>query len=136
MARNWTHSAAFAHFGATPRNVQWSWSARSETGTVVVTLWQDQFVKGLGGKLTYTREAIGANDGDSRPGFRELMENLQYARDHCEGLFNVIIAKAKDLKAHPRSIERCWPSDMLMKLTAFDPMDGTFTAMQVIPADA
>jgi hypothetical protein len=38
----------------------------------------------------------------SRPGFSELMENLTWARDHCGGRFNVIIAKAKDPNAEPR----------------------------------
>src|SRR5215213_6882171 len=55
MQKKWTHTAAFAHFGTKPRNVQWSWSARNEaTKTVVVTLWQDEFVK-KDGRLTYSR---------------------------------------------------------------------------------
>ena len=136
MAKKWTHTAAFAYFGAKPRNVQWSWSAKSDTGKIVVTLWQDQFTKGPDGILTYKREATGANQGDARLGFHELMDNLSYAQANSQGVFNVIVAKAKDLAAHPRSIERCFPSDMVMRLVAFDSIEGTFTAVQELTSNA
>jgi len=127
MARKWTHTEAFAHFGTTPRNVQWSWSARSDDGqTVVATFWQDQFSR-KDGRLLYERPAS-RETGRRRPGFNELMENLAWARDHCAGRFKVIIAKAKDVKADPRSIEECFPSKMVMKLVEFDETTGAFVA--------
>jgi hypothetical protein len=56
------------------------------------------------------------------------MENLAWACDRCEGRFKVIIAKAKDRNADPRSIEECFPSKMVMKLVKFDAASGAFIA--------
>jgi hypothetical protein len=127
MPKKWTHTAAFEHFGAKPRNVQWSWSARSEDEkTVVVTLWQDEFVR-RDGRLVYERGGDPDNP-DTRPGLRELMDNLAWARDHCDGRFRVISAVAKDRNARPRAIKECAPTKMIMRLTHLDVQLGAFTA--------
>lgn len=127
MAGKLTHTAAFAHFGTVPRNVQWSWSARSDDGrTVVVTLWQDLFTR-KDGRATYSRPAF-APDRKRPPGLKELIENLVWSRDHLNGRFNVIIAKAKDVNASPRSIDECFPTKMIMRITHLDPETGAFTA--------
>ena len=123
----WTHTKAFKHFDTVPRNVQWSWSARNEnTATVVVTLWQDQFRR-IDGRLIYDRSEYTPAER-RRPGFSELMKNLLWARDHCDSRFKVIIAKAKDVNAHPRSIDDCFPSNMIMRLIHLDTTTGAFTA--------
>src|SRR4051794_39640004 len=109
MAKAMSHTACFAHFGAKPRNIKWSWSARSADGkNVIVTLWQDHF-KRRDGKLCYVREGGDPLNPDRRPGYRELMENLTWAIDNCDRQFNVIVAIAKDTTAHPRSIAECHP---------------------------
>ena len=129
MPQRWTHTKAFAHFGTKPKNVQWSWSARSADGkTVVVTLWQDMFTP-KDGKLYYIRPGFPPEQPDTRPGFRELMENLAWARDHCDGRFKVIVAIAKDINAVPRSIKECAPTKMIMRLTDLDATNGAFTAV-------
>ena len=136
MPQSWTHTAAFAKFGVTPRNVQWSWSARNEASqTVVVTLWQDRFER-KNGKLIYARPGFDPTKRKS-PGGSELMENLAWARDHCEGRFYVIIAKAKDTKAEPRSIDECFPSKMVMRVVKLDEETGAYVAEAVGgPTDA
>ena len=127
MPKKWTHTAAFAAFGTTPRNTQWSWSARSDDGkTVVVNLWQDRF-KSEGGRLIYARPAYSPRERKGR-GFKEWVRNLAWARDHCEGRLHVIIAIAKDPNASPRSIAECFPSKMVMRLIEFDPVTGAFVA--------
>lgn len=127
MPKKWTHTAAFSHFGAIPRNIQWSWSARSDDGqTVVVTLWKDRIIR-RDGRVLY-EWAVSSADIRRRPGFGELMDNLAWARDHCDGRFKVIIAIAKDERADPRSIEECYPVKMVMKLTEFDLATGAFLA--------
>jgi hypothetical protein len=129
MPKKWTHTEAFAHFGATPRNVQWSWSGKSADGkTVVLTLWQDRITR-KNGRVLYESGSL-PDQVRRRPGFSELMENLAWARDHCGGCFRVIIARAKDRHADPRSIEECFPVKWAMKLIEFDPIAGTFTAEQ------
>jgi hypothetical protein len=127
MARKWTHTAAFEHFGATPRNVQWSWTARSVDGkTVVATLWQDQFVR-KDGRVTYARPGLTPGER-KRPGMTEQTENFGWARDHCDGRFHVIVAIARNKNADPRSIEECFPSKMVMRLTHLDTTTGAYAA--------
>ena len=127
MSKKFTHTEAFAHFGTRPRNVQWSWSARSDDGkTVVATLWQDEFSR-KDGKVYYDRSALPEHIR-RRPGNSELMENFAWAKDYCDGRFKVIIAIAQDMNADPRSIQECFPSKMTMKLLSFDPTTGAFLA--------
>lgn len=123
-----THTSAFAHFGTVPRNVQWSWSARNDvTKTVVVTLWQDEFTR-KDGKTIYERPPL-HRQVRSRHGYPEMMDNLAWAQDHCDGLLRVIVAIAKDPTASPRSIKECFPHDMIMRLSHVDFDTGAFTAI-------
>jgi hypothetical protein len=136
MPKKWSHTEAFAHFGTKPKNVQWSWSARSADGnTVVVTLWQDQFEK-RDGHLIYARPANELGHPDTRPGFSELMEHFAWARDRCGGRFSVIIAIAKDPNVEPRSIKECFPSKMVMRLTSLDITTGAFAAVADVDSPA
>jgi hypothetical protein len=57
------------------------------------------------------------------------MDNLIWARDRCDGRFRVIVAKAKDESAHPRSIAECFPHEkMVMRLKRLDLETGNFIA--------
>ena len=126
MPKKISHTEAFAHFGTKARNVQWSWSARSEDGkTVVGTLWQDQFER-KDGRLVYSRPGLDSVEANGNLGFKEWKENLIWAQDHCEGRIHVIVAIAKDPKAHPRSIKECFPSAMVMRLKELDRETGAF----------
>lgn len=129
MPKSWSHTAALEYFGTKPRNVQWSWSARSHDGqTVVATLWQDRFRR-RDGRLTYESQFDPDGPRDTRPGFHELMDNLAWARDHCDSRFRVIVAKAKDINSNPRSIEECFPHEKLtMRLKRLDLATGNFVA--------
>ena len=117
MARKGTQTAAFEYFGTVRKNPRWSWSAKSPDGkAVAVTLWQDEFENG--GKTYRSR---GNPAGASRAGGTELLENLQWALDNCDGKVRVVMAKAKDIKADPRSIETCFPHPKLvMKVVELD----------------
>jgi hypothetical protein len=69
------------------------------------------------------------SEPDKRLGFRELIENLQWAQDNCGGRFRVIVAKAKDTNSHPRSIQECFPHErIVMRLEHFDVGTGNFIA--------
>ncbi|MER9005891.1 hypothetical protein NKI15_19865 [Mesorhizobium sp. M0862] len=125
MPKKFTHTQAFAHFETVPANVQWSWSARNEgKKIVVVTLWQDEFKK-VDGKLVYARGALW-NDAKRRNGHNELMKNLRWALDNCEGWLKVIIAIPKDKNARPRSISECFPSQMRVRVVQLDEATGEF----------
>ena len=115
------------------KNSRWSWSARSADGKIVVmTLWQDL--------LSYRNDAIvydtfGRNDLHqwmNTPGNRERIDNLKWARDHCDGLFRVVITVAKDVNASPREIAKCFPQErMLMRLVELNEDTGEFRAENV-----
>jgi hypothetical protein len=126
LAGKMTKRDAFAYFdGAKGRNLRWSWSARSADGrTVVVLLWQRDIVK-VGGKLKvhFRYQAW-------KQGCKELMENLAHARDHCDGLFRVVLSVDKD--DAPWKIHRCWPEPgLVMKLIEMIPERGEFRAESV-----
>ncbi len=124
---------AFAHFGAVGKNQRWSWSARTRDGkTVVMTLWKDH--------LNYSNKPVVYDTFNQQsltrwtdlPGNRERIENLKWARDHCDGLFRVVIAVAKDVTAVPREIADCFPQDrILMRITDLNEDTGEFRAVMV-----
>ncbi|RWQ42241.1 MAG: hypothetical protein EOS21_09555 [Mesorhizobium sp.] len=125
MAMKFNHSECFAHFGTKPKNVYWSWSARNEaTKTVAVTLWQHEFVW-VDRNPIYERSWLDP-EARVRPGHNELMDNLRWAIDHADGRISVIIAMAKDKLAKTREIAECFPSKIVMKVTALDEATGSF----------
>ena len=129
MAKNWSKSEAFAYFGAAGKNSRWSWSARSPDGkTVVLTLWADELnYKSV--PISY--DCFGSKTAiwSDRPGNRERLENLIWARDQCDGLFRVVITVAEDVHAEPRAIKQCHPQrDMVMRLVDLDERTGEFRA--------
>ena len=91
-----TRTACFKHFDVALKNAQWSRSARSVDGTiVVVSLWQDQFKK-VNGILTYEHlPQVDWFKGKSLSQ-NELKENLIWARDNCDGMFSVVLVSARD----------------------------------------
>jgi hypothetical protein len=133
MSTKWSLARAFAHFGVKGKNQRWSWSARSADGkTVALTLWKD--------RLDYTAKPIvydtfrraNLHVWIDRPGNRERIENLIWARDHCDGLFRVVITVAKDVNAEPRKIEDCYPKDnWLMQIVKLDETTGQFRAAKI-----
>ncbi len=130
MAENWTLRDAFAHFdGARARNPRWAWSARSPDGrTVVVTLWKDQISDDGNAVIAH----YGGETGKLRLGNKDRVENLIWARERCDGLFRAVMIVAKDIKARPRSIAKCYPEKTLvMKLISLDEHTGEFRAESV-----
>ena len=66
---------AFARYGATLRNVQWSVSAWAPDGSLVLSLWAHHYRKGPGGSAEY----FGSASRWSGPGNKEFRENLARA---------------------------------------------------------
>ena len=128
MPRKWTRGECFEHFGALCKNPQWSWSAKSADGRVVVMcMWQDE-IKREGDRMVY--QSLTPRRGEqNRPGAKERLENLKWAREHCDGLARVVVMRANDTKADPRSIAECFPHDKLvMRITHIDEATGEFRA--------
>ena len=123
MARTGTASAAYKHFGVKPKNIQWSWSGRSDE-KVAVTLWKDRFLDAGTAYESWQDDVPG--EWRSRPGFVELVENLAFAEDRLDGVVHVIVAVAEDENARPRTIKRSYPTQMRMKVVRLDRNEGTF----------
>jgi len=130
---------AFASFdGAAGRNQRWSWSARSADGsTVVIALWKDRFDYSSR-PVSYGSVGQGAPPGWTKnPGNRERLENLKWARDHCGGLFRVVVIEAADPNASPRQIASCHPLERItMRITDLDETTGEFRAEMLESVDA
>ena len=128
----WNKTTSFEHFGVKLVNTRWSWSGRSEDGSVVtLVLWQDQ-VKGKNGDLKYDDTKDPEAEWRSRPGSIERTKMLIHCRDHLGGRFRAVIAVAVDIDADPRKIERCFPQKgVFWQLDDFTATTGAFSA-QVI----
>lgn len=129
MPKEWTLASAFAHFGTSGRNPRWSWSARSADGAMVVlTLWRDEFDYSTS-PVSYSSFGHKVDRWLTRPGNRERLENLIWARDKCDGKFRVVVTVAEDVTADPRKIASCAPQDrMIMRLTELNENTGEFRA--------
>jgi hypothetical protein len=130
MARKWTKTEAFAHFGVSLTNVRWSWSGRTTDGkTVVLALWSDRFTRKTS-PIRYEAVRTDANEKWlARPGNRERLDNLISAQTNCQGLFRVVMLTPKDAQSDPREIAEAFPkSEMLMRITEFDKQTGEFRA--------
>ena len=126
-------AVAFRQAGVTAKNPRWSWSARSEDGNVVVmTLWKD-FIDYKAKPISYgTFDRGNLSTWIEKPGNRERLENLKWARDHCDGRFRVIITTAKDVNADTREIEDAhYQARMIMKLVDLREETGEFRAVNI-----
>jgi hypothetical protein len=132
MPRQWRLGEAFKHFGTTGKNQRWSWSARSEDGkTVVITLWKDYLDYGAR-PIVYDTLKRANPHASMGPGNRERLENLIWARDHCDGLFRVVLTVAEDPNAETRKIQECYPKDdWRMRITELDEKTGEFRAVKI-----
>jgi hypothetical protein len=131
FAEKWTLAKAFAYFdGAVPRNPRWSWSARSpDGGTVVLTLWADQIVDDGQNVTVDCYGHIHLPAWKDALGNKERISNLAWARDHCEGLFRVVMVVAADPEAKPRSIRKRYPdTKLVMRLISLNEETGEFRA--------
>ncbi len=125
-------SEAFGFFNTKLRNARLDLSARNEADkTVVLALWRDQLDYSKRPAVSYRLRRSGAKMPDwlELPVNRTRLDDLRWAREHCEGCFRVVIIEATDPAAEPRSIAGASPQQtMVMKITELDEETGEFTA--------
>jgi len=122
-----SRTAAFASYGVSLVNPNWSLSGRSDARrAVAVSLWQDE-LRGRGGRLFYERTSWeGWHDG---PGRREFFENLKWALDNTLGIVRVVASTRKgDVR-----IESFPLPNLVMRVAHLDATAGAFRLEQVIP---
>ncbi len=87
---------SFARYGVTLKNVRADWSGVSEDRkTVAVSLWAHLFEP----LNDYAFDIFGVDDvalWEGRSGNLTRLKHLHHAFDHCDGIFRVVIATAKD----------------------------------------
>jgi hypothetical protein len=122
----------FTHFGAVCASRRFSRSAITQDGeTVVVTMWEDE-LRREGDRVIYEPRYRPTLKGKSRAVDSELVANVKWALDHCDGYVRVVILTAEDVRANPREIRYCYPDDSLvMRIMEFDARTRTFRAESV-----
>jgi hypothetical protein len=92
---------------------------------VAVLVWQDHFVN----RSEYRFPVILDR---SKLGFKEMIENLRWAKEHCNGRVNIIIARAAkhDPVTQERVIANCNPRpDLEMEIRDLDEATGAYTGI-------
>lgn len=90
-------TAAFAHYDATLRNPQWSVSAWTPSGELVVSLWEHHCRKGLPGTL----EFADSFERWAGPGNAEFRANVARALDEARPV-RLVLVKTR----HTERVER------------------------------
>jgi hypothetical protein len=124
---------AFDYFGVIPKNRRWSVSGRSPDGqTVAMVFWQH--------RLNYKTKPISYShfgwhqllNHNREPSTMERIQNLIWARDHCDGLLKVIIGVPNDPNDVGRGMKEAFPQPkLIMRLVALDEETGEFFAINV-----
>lgn len=79
--------------------------------------------------ITYEDVKIDTEAWRDRPGNRERIDNLKWARDHCSGYFRSVISVAENEDRQPRQIKECFPKpEYNMRLVALNEHTGEFLA--------
>lgn len=125
---------AFAHFGVKLTNDVWSWSGQAPDGRIVLTIWTDEMNYKTSPPSCSCFGHPQLSEWSVRPGNRERIEHLRYAREFRQGRFSVVMVKAKDTAASVRSIDEAYPTDLVMRLKDLNEETGEFSA-EVIGRD-
>jgi hypothetical protein len=126
--RKWLAVDAFRHLGA-ETNDRYAWSAQSPDGSkTVITLWQDEIHDdGTNVRVNFfdhPEVAVWSQQRGNKGRIRHLLDVWNGDRK-----FGVVMLRAQDPQAIPRSAAMRWPDDGLtMMLTEFDPVTGAFSA--------
>ncbi len=100
---------------------------------VVLALWSDRF-RPRTSPLQYDDHRTALDQTwINRPGNRERLDNLIWARDHCNGLFRVVMVRPKDRDSDPREVDESWPKDgLVMRIVNLNEQTGEFSAETVV----
>jgi hypothetical protein len=134
MAGRGTRRDAFAYYGITLGNPNWSISGISTDGQpmVAVSLWRDE-LRTENGRQIYDRPSWGDWSPHARP---SLFEHLTYARDDCDGIVRVVISvRDRDASGKVKTSD-CYPQPkLLLRITRLDLVSGGFRLEQVESED-
>lgn len=126
--KKWLAIDAFRHLGAETKD-SYAWSAQSPDGSItVLTLWDDEIEDdGTNVKADFfdhPKLAVWSK----QKGNATRRRHLQHVWDG-DRKFKVVMLRAQDPKAIPRSAAMRWPEESLtMTLLAFEPATGAFRA--------
>jgi hypothetical protein len=124
MRKRKTRTEAFKRLAVTLRNPRNAWSGRNEDlPRVVVTAWTDYF------DHSGSEYRFKPLTDENKAGRKWLIDDVQYAIDHCNCIVHLVLAEAKSTTEIPRKIARCEAVlHMVLEITEFDPITAGFTA--------
>lgn len=126
--KKWQALDAFEHLGAQAGD-RYAWSAQSPDGSVtVVTLWEDEIEDdGIFVRVDFIDDPkLDVWATQRRNATRK--RHLQHVWDG-DRQFRVVMLRAEDVDASPRSTAMRWPEDhLIMTLLDYDPKTGAFRA--------
>lgn len=85
-------SEAFAKYGATQKNVNWSVSAWAPGGSLVVNLWAHHYRKGPSGSVEYASRL--SDRGWRGPGKTEFLANVRSAFDEKRPVRLIVVTSS------------------------------------------
>jgi len=129
VSKNFAKS--FEELGAKLGNPRADWSAISSDGKIVViSIWGDELdYSDRTRPILDCRNHKDISEWSAFPGNKLRKHHIEYALNHCDGLFKVVLLRAKDPNALPREIKEAWVWPKMMgNITDFDPKTGAFRA--------
>jgi hypothetical protein len=95
--------AMMARFGATLKNVRWSWDGVKSDGSIIFIGWMDQATRKADNSIEEYRLAKSMTPTKDKPGERERIRHIQgLVKNNAAGY--LVLATAKDVAATPREI--------------------------------
>ena len=123
-----TLTDAYSRFGIALSNPRTAWSAQSEDGNVVVTLWTDLFKDTDRRVYDVLQNATGA--WVVKKGNKDRIKHLKYVQAHCDGIFDSIIVTPAD-ESHEQIVRRQIEIGPKMRLVGEIDEVGRFRAERV-----
>lgn len=121
---------AYRKAGYVLRNPRDAWSAvKADGSAVALTVWADE-IAGKGAEMHLDlRQHPLLPDWRYGQGNRQRIRDIQHGLEHCGGVFDIILCRAVDPKASPRTVQDAQLWGRLKGCIAaetFEPEDGTY----------
>lgn len=113
-------------------NYDWS-SISKDNSYVVLSMWQDQFIKPIGKKpLTYSCYVDDVQNKStqwmSNPRNFKKISHILYAINQFNSLCRAVIIKAVDVNANERKVKAAFPTNHIYRIVSLDIKTGEFKA--------
>lgn len=129
MSKNFV--ASFKKLGAPLASPRADWSGVSADGkTVAISIWRDELDNSIpGSPILDCRQHKDISVWAEFPGNKKRKAHIEHALSSTDGIFKIVMLRAKDPEKLPREIDEAWIwKGMIGKITDYDPNTGGFRA--------